>query len=165
VRVWSTLHPRVARLLAVHLPLKQSQCSCRHIEALFAEFAGEATEASSPAASKAASKAAPATFNELPLLHQGDTVHRTRVFHSSAESSSVQVQAPAVEEAMLQLLLLPGVRRRLMPEAAAARSEDEAGRQRTAMAAHCSEHITVAQLQRFDLLERMVGLLPANAQV
>lgn len=139
--------------------------SCRHIEALFAEFAGGVTGAGSATLETAFGDSAPSpTLNELPLLHQGDTVHHTRVFHSNATEKGSQVTPSEVEEKMLQLLLLPGVRRYLMPESPAF-SEDDVGRQRTAMAAHCKEGVTVAQLQRYNMLERMVDMLPSNAQV
>jgi hypothetical protein len=137
--------------------------SCRHIDALFAEFAGGVTGADTATLDSADSTPSP-TLNELPLLHQGDTVRHTRVFHSNATEKGRQVTPNEVEEKMLQLLLLPGVKRYLMPVSPAF-SEDDVGRQRTAMAAHCKEGVTVAQLQRYNMLERMVDMLPSNAQV
>jgi hypothetical protein len=140
--------------------------SCRHIEALFAEFAGGVTGTGSATLDTAdgVDSAPSPTLNELPLLHQGDTVHHTRVFHSNVTAKGSQVTPSEVEEKMLQLLLLPGVRRYLMPNSPAF-SEDDVGRQRTAMAAHCKEGVTVGQLQRYNMLERMVEMLPSNAQV
>eukprot|EP00241_Pyramimonas_parkeae_P000190 CAMPEP_0114231750 /NCGR_PEP_ID=MMETSP0058-20121206/4223_1 /TAXON_ID=36894 /ORGANISM="Pyramimonas parkeae, CCMP726" /LENGTH=1107 /DNA_ID=CAMNT_0001343145 /DNA_START=99 /DNA_END=3418 /DNA_ORIENTATION=+ len=111
---------------------------------------------------------AASTLQELPLMHEADGVNHAAVFHQEGAEGSGEGQGALrvaeVETAMLQLLWLPGVRRHLLPDTPAM-DEEERGRRKTAMAAHCMQGVSFLQMQRYDILKEMVSLLPTNARL